>query len=231
MADVRRAGDALRQPADGDDTAALRELDQERQRRRHLGRRRAAVRPRRGGPVRVRRHHVPAEDVGLDAELGERAADDGRRRLGRAGAGQLPLGGERDAAPSRATPPRRLAHEQHTCALSLVEVRAQPASPRGRAGALAVEVERLADARAREAPHEPFRVHDVTMLMHVSRRAAVLVALAAGVLAPAAAAAPPQGVQADAAFARSYGARSVAGVLATLQRTSCYAPEVAYFGS
>jgi len=40
---------------------------------------------------------------------------------------------------------------------------------------------------------------------------------------------PPQGTQADAAYAASYAAKGVTNVSATTQRTSCYAPEVVYF--
>src|SRR2546428_12225743 len=54
---------------------------------------------------------------------------------------------------------------------------------------------------------------------------ALLAALAATGVASAA---PPQGTQSDAAFAASYAAKGVVDVSATTQRTSCYAPEVAY---
>ena len=47
-----------------------------------------------------------------EAELGEHALDDRRRRLGRAPAGQLPLGGERDPRDPRAAVAGRLADEQ-----------------------------------------------------------------------------------------------------------------------
>jgi hypothetical protein len=66
------------------------------------------------------------------------------------------------------------------------------------------------------------------MLMGVRRRTAALVAAWAGVCAPAAAGAPPQGVQSDATFAASYAGRGVTSVAATTQRISCYAPEVFY---
>ena len=69
------------------------------------------------------------------------------------------------------------------------------------------------------------------MLMRVKGRIAALVAACAGVCVPAAAAAPPQGIQTDAAFAASYVQRGVIGVAATTQRVSCYAPEVYYTGS
>ncbi len=69
------------------------------------------------------------------------------------------------------------------------------------------------------------------MLMRVRGRTAALVAACAGVCVPAAAAAPPQGVQSNATFADSYAQRGVTGVAATTQRISCYAPEVYYTGS
>jgi hypothetical protein len=69
------------------------------------------------------------------------------------------------------------------------------------------------------------------MLMLVRGRIAALVAACAGVCAPAANAAPPQGFQSDGAFAASYSGRAVASVAATTQRVSCYAPQVHYQGS
>src|SRR5882672_2804045 len=71
----------------------------------------------------------------------------------------------------------------------------------------------------------------VIMLMRVKGRTAALVAACAGVCVPAAAAAPPQGIQTDAAFAASYAQRHVTSVAATTQRVSCYTPEVYYQGS
>jgi BNR repeat protein len=58
-----------------------------------------------------------------------------------------------------------------------------------------------------------------------------LIAVCAAILAPTAAAAPPQGFQSDASFAASYSAQSVAGVAATTQRVSCYTPQVFYAGA
>jgi hypothetical protein len=69
------------------------------------------------------------------------------------------------------------------------------------------------------------------MLSRVRGRTAALVAACAGVCVPAAAAAPPQGIQTDAAFAASYAQRGVSSVAATTQRVSCYTPEVYYQGS
>jgi len=69
------------------------------------------------------------------------------------------------------------------------------------------------------------------MLMRMKGRTAALVAACAAVCVPAAAAAPPQGLQTNAAFAASYAQRGVTSVPATTQRISCYAPEVYYQGS
>jgi hypothetical protein len=69
------------------------------------------------------------------------------------------------------------------------------------------------------------------MLMRVRGGTAALVAACAGVCVPAAAAAPPQGLQADATFAASYAQRGVTSVAATTERVSCYAPEVYYTGN
>ena len=66
--------------------------------------------------------------------------------------------------------------------------------------------------------------------MRVRGGTAALVAACAGVCVPASAAAPPQGVQANATFAASYAQRGVTSVAATTQRVSCYAPQVYYTG-
>src|SRR5437899_5623015 len=42
---------------------------------------------------------------------------------------------------------------------------------------------------------------------------------------------PPQGTQADAAFADSFKSNHVLNVFATTQKTSCYTPEVPYAGN
>lgn len=65
------------------------------------------------------------------------------------------------------------------------------------------------------------------MLMRVRACVGAVAALCIGVWSgTASAAGPPQGIQSDAAFARSYAGRDVSAVLATTQRVSCYAPEV-----
>src|SRR6186997_769464 len=83
--------------------------------------------------------------------------------------------------------------------------------------------------RWRLTRREPFCLRVVTMLMRV-RGTAALVAACAGVCAPASAAAPPQGTQANATFAASYAQRGVTSVAATTERVSCYAPQVYYTG-
>jgi len=59
---------------------------------------------------------------------------------------------------------------------------------------------------------------------------ALALVLVLGPSAASGAAAPPQGYQSDASFAGSYAAKAVTNMSATTQRTSCYKPEVAYFG-
>jgi hypothetical protein len=61
---------------------------------------------------------------------------------------------------------------------------------------------------------------------------AVVAAVACGIAGSGVGAttAPPQGYQTDAAFAASGGSVGVTNISATTQRTSCYRPEVAYFG-
>jgi hypothetical protein len=68
------------------------------------------------------------------------------------------------------------------------------------------------------------------MLMSVRGRIAALVAAGGAICVPAAHAAPPQGIQSDAAFAASYEGQGVTSVAPTTQRISCYAPEVSYEG-
>src|SRR4051794_32488938 len=52
-----------------------------------------------------------------------------------------------------------------------------------------------------------------------------------GLSAATASAAPPQGYQSDSAFASSYAGHGVSSTAATEQQTSCYTPELAYFGA
>jgi hypothetical protein len=145
--------------------------------------------------------------------------------------GHLPLGRERNPRDSRAAVACRFADEQQRRVGVGVEVLAQAAAATRGSGALAIEVERSADARRGETAHEPFRVHIVTMLMLVRRRVAVAAAVCVGVCAGGASAAPPQGLQSDAGFAASYATRGVTSVPATTQRVSCYTPQVLYQGA
>src|SRR6266480_5847607 len=183
----------------------------------------------RRGRAGMRRHDVPAER--FECQLAERPLEDGRGRLGRPLARQLPLGRERDAGNAGAAVAGGLADEKQLRGRPLVEVVAEaPPADLGPV-AVAIEVERLADLGGGEPPDEPFRVHGVTMLMRVRGRVAALAAVCAGVCVGSAHAAPPQGFQSDSAFAGSYAARAVTGVPATTQRVSCYTPEVLYAGS
>src|SRR5207247_10898703 len=94
MTDVRRVERGFRATADGEEAAALREGERERQAGRDLGSARRSVGARGAG---MRRHDVPEQDALLEPELGEYAVDDRGARLGRPAARQLPFGGERDA--------------------------------------------------------------------------------------------------------------------------------------
>ena len=226
MPDIRSSGGASREPADGDQAAALRELLEEGPRGEDLEPGRTPVRrlrPRVGG------HDVPAQGVQL--EFGEDPLHDRGRRLRRSAAAELTLRGEGQTGDPGTAIAGGLTHEKERSAGMIFQIGPKPAAPGLRARSVTVEVERRADARGREAPYEPFRVHIVTMLMRVRGRTAALVAACAVVGAPAAAAAPPQGFQSNASFSASYAQRGVTAVAATSQRVSCYAPEVFYLAS
>src|SRR5947209_8495476 len=223
MADVGGLRDPCCEPPDRDQAPVLRQLLEERSRSGDLLSGRAAVR---GVGTRMRGDDVPAEDVEL--ELREDALDDRRRCLPRSAAGQLALGGERQAGDARAAVAGRFADEQEGGARSVFEIRTKPLPSEPCAGSLPIEVEGRTDASGGKSGYEPLCVHVVTMLMRVRGRTAALVAACAGVCVPAAAAAPPQGIQTDAAFAASYAQRAVTSVAATTQRISCYTPEVYY---
>ena len=124
------------------------ELGEERPRRGDLCARRRTIR---GLRSRMGRDEVPEQDVVLGAELVEDAVDDRRGRLGRAAAGQLPLGRERDPGHPRAAIAGRLADEQNGRVPPRVEVRAEPLTPQRRVGVLVV---RRADPRPRELRDE-----------------------------------------------------------------------------
>ena len=59
----------------------------------------------------------------------------------------------------------------------------------------------------------------------------VMIAFSLATSPAAASSAPPQGMQSDASFAASFAANNVSNVVATAQETSCYRPEVPYFGT
>lgn len=171
------------------------------------------------------RHDVPAER--LDAELRQDASDDRRAGLAGARPRQLPLGGEGEAGNAGAAKARGLADEEDARVRVTLEVRAEPRLQQRRPRTMRVKVVRRADLGPSEARDELSRVHGVTMRMSPRARIAVLIAVLVGAPATAAQAAGlPQGLQSNAAFAASYGARGVTSVAATAQRVSCYAPEV-----
>ena len=123
MADVRAAEDAVGHAADGDCAAARGELAQERQPALDLGAGGPAIRGRR---ARVRRDDVPEEDIVLDAELGEDAVDDRRGRLGRAAAGELPLGREGQPGDAGTAVAGSLPDEEDRSGAPLQEVGLEP---------------------------------------------------------------------------------------------------------
>jgi hypothetical protein len=141
----------MREPTDCDRPAAGGELHEEVHRLQYFGLRGRAVRQRLAGTVGVRRDDVPQQDVVLELELREHAPDDRRRRLGRAGAGELALGRERQAADARAAVAGRLADKQVARRRAPRQVVPQPLAAELRAGVL---VERRADAGPREPVDE-----------------------------------------------------------------------------
>jgi len=143
MADVRRAKRSLGQSADGDDPSPLREMASKHDTALDLGGSRRAIRR---VAARMGRHHVPEQDAFLEPELGENALHHGRGRLCRAGTGQLALRRERDPGHPRATVAGRLADEKQLRRRSVLQVCPEPLSQKRRADAVAVLVERFADA-------------------------------------------------------------------------------------
>jgi hypothetical protein len=141
-------------PADRQHAPAGGELVREHAALGDLAARRSAIR--RLG-ARMGRHDVPEQHLVAQAELGEDAVDDRGRRLRRARARQLPLGGERDARDAGAAIAGRLADEEERRRRVLLQVRAQPTAADVRAVALAVEVEGLADRGVGEAVDERAR--------------------------------------------------------------------------
>src|SRR6266550_5563003 len=226
MPDVRGLGRLCGQPADRKDPASGGQFLQERPGGGDLAAGWPPVRP---GRARMGRDDVPAERV--EPELRERPLDDRRAGFSRAAAAELPLRREGDAGDAGTAVAGRLSDEQQSRRPSRLEVGAETPAPELGAVTVPVEVVGRTDLRGREPADEPFSLHGVTMLMRVRGRIAAVAAACAGVCATNAYAAPPQGFQSDAAFAGSYGTRSVSSVAATTQRVSCYTPEVLYNGS
>jgi hypothetical protein len=151
MPHIPAAEDRVSQASDGDRPAAGGDLHEEAHRLSYFVLRGRAVRARVAWKVRMRRHHVPEQDIGVELELRERSVDDRRRRLGRAGAGELALRGERDPADARAAVAGRFADEQVPRVRPPRQVVPQPLAAELRVGVL---VERRADAGARELVDE-----------------------------------------------------------------------------
>jgi hypothetical protein len=142
----------MRQASDGDRPTAGGELFEEAHRLSYFVPRGRAVRARVVWTVGVRRNDVPEQDVGLELELRERSVDDRRRRLGRAGAGELALRREWNPAETRTAVAGRFADEQVPSVRPARQVSAQPLAAELRVGVL---VERRADAGERELVDEP----------------------------------------------------------------------------
>src|SRR5438105_3063586 len=135
MADVRCAGDLLGEPADGDDPPTGHERGEEAAGVVDLGPGRRPVRARRSG---MRRHDVPEQHLLLEPELVQDAVDDRRGRLGRPRPGQLPLGGEGEAAEAGAAVAGRLADEEDRRLTPRVEVVREPQPAKRRVRVLVV---------------------------------------------------------------------------------------------
>src|SRR5229473_2320854 len=84
-------------------------------------------------------------------ELREDALDDRRRCLPRSAAGQLTLGGERQAGDARAAVAGRFADEQVGGARSVFEIRTKPLPSEPCAGSRPIEVEGRTDASRRKS--------------------------------------------------------------------------------
>src|SRR5438132_2454392 len=169
MADIRGSRGPGGEPADGHDPASEGQFLEEGTRGVDFDAYRAPVRGRRPG---MRRDDVPAER--LELQFREDALDDRRGRFGRAAAGELPLGGERDARDACASVTGRLAHEQQQRGPPDLEVLTEPGAAKIRTRSVPVEVERRPDSSRSEPPDEPFRLHAVTMLMRVRGRIAAV---------------------------------------------------------
>lgn len=146
--EVRRAGRGGRETPDGEDAAAAGEGLQKGARGLDL---RARGPPVRALGTRMRRDRVPEQHARREPELVERALDDRGRRLRRARAGELALGGEGDAADPGSPEAGRLADEQKRRAVAALEVGAEPLAQKLRPGIL---VERRPDAGGGEALYE-----------------------------------------------------------------------------
>jgi hypothetical protein len=152
--DVRSAEHGMSQAPDCDHTPSTGELDEKCPPTVDLDTRRAPIRVRTAGQMRMRRHQVPEKDVLLEAQVGEDAMDDGRGGLAGSATRQLTLGCERDAADARAAIAGRLADQKETGGTSDLEVTLQALSSDVGALAVTVEIERVANVSVGQAGDE-----------------------------------------------------------------------------
>src|SRR3954454_916634 len=138
MADVRRFKNGFRDASDGDYAAPSRKRSCEGDSCRNLVPARRAVR---ALVARMRRDDVPEEDAVLEPELCEHPVDDRRAGFGRAGAGQLALGRERNPGDAGASIPGGLSHQEERRVAAALEVGAEPLTAHARALAVTIEVE------------------------------------------------------------------------------------------
>ena len=144
MADVFGSQSGRSDPPDGDDLAPCGQGLSEREPGDHLSSGRGPVRALGAG---MGRDDVPEQHLALQAELGQDAVDDRRRGLGRAGARELALGREGDAADAGTAVAGGFADEDDLRIPATLEIAAEPVAQQGRRGVLVV---RLPDLRVGE---------------------------------------------------------------------------------
>ena len=147
MSHVRGVEGGLCDSSDREDAAPARELVRERETGLDLGSCRRAIPC---GGSGVRRDDVPEKDFLIEAELGEDAVHNRRRRLARCVAGELTLGGERDPGYACAAVAGGLTEEQDGCVRAGLEVALEAL----REAVVAILVERVADSRRGESVYQ-----------------------------------------------------------------------------
>lgn len=141
----------MRDPADRDHVAILREFVDEGHARVDLDSRGRTIRADRAG---VRRDDVPQKDVVLYSELSEDAVDDRRRRFRGTGSRELAFRRERDAGDASTAIAGRFPDEEDRRSGALLQVRGEPPAEQLGPRAFGVLVERPTDPRRGELVHE-----------------------------------------------------------------------------